>query len=332
VNARLSLLSRLLRAATTNGQIADLLKSRGALHSAPNWDALFEERVVPALKAGVLSEGDLLGILADAEETGRQHIFLFQRSQKTLPSPKSLRAWAADNGAQDVLEHPRLVDFPSSRTISEIRSEPMEAPPQLFIKFVESRATETKVSDRTEGNRRIVEYERERERAVHVVVTHGDGLLELRLARHQRSSADYSRTIEQIMSMLAPLLGTVTAIPLVDAKMRMWRERSRLGAKIRFSGQRLRDDSGNVLTGSTGTAQDDLFEEERMEESLVKFIGDNQAIVDTWNVWFKPQKNGTPPKEVHVLLSGAINEYIITQQCSRSSHEYILSSTAFPPS
>jgi hypothetical protein len=72
---------RLLRENGNMGEIALQLKERSLTYSATGWDELFEKRIAPAIESAKLDRSDLVNWLRDAEEYGRQHVFLYECSK-----------------------------------------------------------------------------------------------------------------------------------------------------------------------------------------------------------------------------------------------------------
>jgi hypothetical protein len=81
-----------------------------------------------------------------------------------------------------------------------------------------------------------------------------------------------------------------------------------------------------VLSAATGfSEQGSLFDDQGAALSLDAFF-EHHGYCDSSNIWWlkSSEEPPIPSKDVHVLLSGATNEFAVTARCSREDHEYVL--------
>src|ERR1700721_634695 len=69
---------RLLKKNSSIHAVSSFLKRRSLAFSAGSWDALLSIRLKPALERGALTREDVLALIRESEEFGRQHVFLFR--------------------------------------------------------------------------------------------------------------------------------------------------------------------------------------------------------------------------------------------------------------
>lgn len=322
----LSLLFQLVEQAGTLEAVRDLLRAKQRPFSAGSWEFMFKERVRPALEAGALSEDDLLALLRDSEEYGRQHVFLFKRTTGTgLPDNGAIRRWLKRSGAEDVIERPLLVDKPGQATIAEVRRERGKGGDNLVVKIVETRTYKTRVSEVEQGSRTIVTYERETVRAINVVRLHSDGMLEVRVYSHRNAGGDYSRELSRLIKVVSGIFPPIHYVDwsLHRAKAALLDQHHALNGTIRYSDTEIRSDKGSIFHLTTGPQEADLFADAAAEEGHKGFTKQGNTSCSGLNVWWRAQKLGPPSRDVHVLLSGEPNEFAVTQQCTPSDYEHV---------
>jgi hypothetical protein len=240
----------------------------------------------------------------------------------------ALRRWLREIDDEAVLTSPRILDLPAKPTITEVRRDQGERIDALVIKIVETRIQMTLVEEREQAHDRFIRvYQREKTRAVNVVRLRGDGLLEVRIFSHRGHGKSYKNDLNAVWSRVAKLLdpGRFVPISIMRAKQAIWEQRSTLGNRIRFSNSELRNSEGTKMQGSSGDWQRNLFDDSSADAGLRVFAETGEAYCDSHNVWWVRQDTGVPSRDIHVLLAGEVNEFAVTQQCSREEYEYVLS-------
>lgn len=265
---RLKLIFTLLRQTTSLDVVSGFLKSKGATHSASSWGDMYEKRIQPALEEHKISEADLLGLLRDAEECGRQHVFLYKvggNKAIELIDRTRVTKLAQQNKLSDLLTSPKILDQPSEPTIVDVRwsSSSTQVDLALIVKIVETRVVQRFLDESSKGNLITRNYEQVHERAVNLARLHRNGLLEIRLGSHSNSS-NYRHDLKRIWQRLSFLINESEFIPisLSTAKNKLWHDRAALTDLIRYSDSTLKNDHGNVIKAASGSDISNLFLDE----------------------------------------------------------------------
>lgn len=322
------LIIELLRQTTSLKVISEFLKSKGVPHSVVGWEELYSRRIEPAISSGAISKSDLVTLLRSVEETGRQHVFLY----RTKTSAQAQELMARDRikkalrkkGIEDLLDAPKVLDQPKSPTIADVRWDAASVDLRMIVKSIEQRVYQRYIGEKQEGNMLLKQYERVHERAVNIVRLHRDGLLELRIASHSNTNK-YERDVRAFWGQIADLFSEADFVPisLQKAKNKLWNQREEFRDLVRFSDSTLRNDFGYVLRAATGDSDSNLAEDEGVVSSLDEFMK-HKAYCDGSNVWFVAKESGSPSTDVHVRLSGEVNEFAVTAYCKPTDYEYVL--------
>lgn len=323
---RVELLVKLLREASSLDVVGIFLKLHNVPHTIPNWDALLEKRLLPALEENRMTVGDLEALLADAEEHGRQHVFVYQTDKAyaaDLLGREKLSKWAKKVGLDlDALD---LQDLPDEQLVTSVRLETERGAPQLVIKAVEKRIYYQFIGEKTDGDKLTKTWHREEQRAVNVCRLKANGMFEIRIAS-RKNTTKYKEDIQAFWELLDGLTGAgfFKQFSLQKAKTNLERQKLQLKSEIRFSDSILRNDNGVVLTAAAGSHQANLFDDPGASDSFQAFIRRN-GYCDQSNIWWIKQKEGAPPeKDIHVRLAGEINEFAITASCSKADYNHVL--------
>ena len=324
------LVFKLLQENSTLGQVVQYLKRKGLRYSAGSWDELFGKRVSKALEEQELTREDLIELIRLSEEYGTQHVFLYVTSPRRaaqLFDKASVESSLEKMGLSSLIGRPRILDQPSSPTLTDVRLDE-----SLVAKVVERRIYHRFVDQRTEGDFLVRRYRELAVRAVNVFRLGNDGLLELRIYRHENSS-DYRNDVAKMWNLLGFLFppSDFKELSIGKAKTHLWKNRNSLKSVLRYSDSTLRNALGTALSASTGSEQQSLFDDQGASNSLDEFLR-YKAYCDTSNVWWlkgggKRSENEfdmLPSKDVHVLLKGGINEFALTTKCSKQDYEYVI--------
>jgi hypothetical protein len=221
---------RLLRQNGNMGEIALQLKERSLTYSATGWDELFEKRITPAIESGKLDRNDLVNWLRDAEEYGRQHVFLYECSKNAVMQivNENVVTKTLDSiGRKDLLNKPRILEIPPAPTITDVRIEQGIYGRALVVKVVEMRTHERFVGEQQPSDNRILrEYEKIATRAVSIARVHEDGFAELRVYSH-RNKTDYGTELQDLWSqcnIFVPKL-KFDEVSIGPAKRNLWQKR-----------------------------------------------------------------------------------------------------------
>ncbi len=327
-NASLSQVASLLKQVTSMDVVKDFLKNKGLAHSAGSWDVLINTRLQQALDAKAISIDELVQLLRDCEESGKQHIFLFSCSPKsmgTLLDENRITRAIEKKHLQHLLEGPVIIDTPDEPTVCDIRWEEYQGGKKaLVIKVLDSRRKKEKSSEMEDGDVLTVSYKIVTQRVIKLAKLHSDGLLELRVTS-QSNGSKYNRDISSLRALLNPFLEGVEFIPvsLAKAKDKIWNDRDDLKDTIQHTHSIMKNDYGTTLQAAASTPENDLMEDAAATGSLELFL-DNDGYCDTTNIWFIGQSNGIPSKRVHTLISGELNEFAVPAHCKKQDYDYVL--------
>lgn len=320
------ILLSLIQEQSTVRDFSSFLKSRGVAGGA-TWSDL-QDRAKAALQRNKLSEKDLTEFLAEAEEYGRQHIFLYRiKGGFALPTPKKIEAWLQKHGAVGALAAAQVVDKPNEPTIAEVRKDPARGGDLLVIKIVETRTYDNFLGTEERGGGRYSrEYQREEVRAVNVIRVHPDGVLEIRIFSHRSGSTDYGRQLAELWTLIADIVKPTEALTmsLVKAKKSLYESRHNLEDTVSFSSTLLRNSAGINVTAACGRELN-LFSDNATDAGLQTMTTQGEAYCDEHNLWWLKQKRSRPTQDIHVMMAGEPNEFAIPQQCSRADYEHVLS-------
>jgi hypothetical protein len=330
------LVFKLLQENSTLGQVAQYLKVKKLHFSAGSWDELFDKRVSKSLEQNELTREDLVELIRLSEEHGGQHIFLYGTSRKraiSLMDQGTVESSLNKMGHSSLVNHPRILDQPSSLTITDVRLAQEGHSRSLVAKVVERRTYQRFVDQHSEGDFLIRRYRELAVRAVNLFRLTQDGLLELRIHSHINSS-DYRNDVAKMWNFLGFLFppNEFKELSIGNAKTNLWKNRLSLKSVLRYSDSSLRNALGTTLSASTGSEQTSLFNDQGASNSLDVFL-DHKGYCDMSNVWWlkgggKRAENEfdmIPSRDVHVLLKGALNEFALTAKCSKQDYEYVLS-------
>lgn len=330
------LVAKLLRETSSLAIVGDFLKGRGLHHSVPSWDEVLNKRLLPAIKSKHIVIQDLIELLRNVEEYGRQHVFLYRCSEQDaaiLMEQVRVNSIMSECGLVDLIDKPKVLDQPQTPEISDIRWEPKtsEKPNQFIIKIIETRETSELISEDSKGDILTKKWRIKKDRAVNLFKLHADGLLELRITS-QSNSRKYKQKVDQAWELVAEFLPNAYfgEISLLKIKDRLWRDRTLLQDTIKFSHVTLKNDAGNTIIAGVGSSASNLHEDKGIIDSVQAFV-ENDAYCDSHNICFKITGgcDQDKPREIHVLLSGEVNEFAIPAHCSSQEYEYVINQIRF---
>lgn len=324
----IDLLSKLISENTSLAVAREWLARNGLKHSASSWHEFREKRVLPALDKGAIKKADLLTLLQDAEESGRQHVFIFSISKsaaKKLVEPRALQAALRKADLEDVYLSDEIIDLPDSLALTHARIEEKSnlACRSLIIKLIGAIKRWEFVGEDTEADgSKVVRYKPVIERCVNIARVFENGAVEIRIQSH-RSSSRYENELNAVLELLAPILPVEKFVPvsLGSAKRMLWEDRKRLKKAIRYSDSKLTNTFGTTLSAATGNKDSALADDPAVTESVNSYYKNNGHFSGS-NIWFLKDFNGLS-RDVHVHLAGEVNEFAVPAQCTRDDYEYI---------
>lgn len=324
------LIFELIKKSTSQSVIKDFLESKSLPKTADNWDDYYSRRIYPALEAGTISVAELRALLSRAEESGRQHIFLFKcdsNRAKAMVDPKRVNRVAAENGLQVLLKEPKDLDLPSAPEIVDIRCEKILEPnigETLTVKVVETREIKTFFAERRDsvtGNL-IKEYKIDKRRAVNIARLHENGLLELRIASRD-NTVKYLDDVRVLFGKISKfiLYSEFTKVSLDHAKTTLVKDKSIMSG-VRYSQSSARNDYGCVMQLATSTQEESLTSDAGSMAAITEFL-EQDGFVTGANVYLEIP-NAVRKQELHVLLSGEVNEFAIPVACTPEDYSFVL--------
>lgn len=324
---RSRVLIALLESATSLSVVSQFLKSRSLHHSAGSWQAMRDVRLLPALSDEKISNKDLEDLLCDAEEFGRQHVFLYECDPSqaiALIDRNRVRPALAALELEHLLDGSTIVENPTGPQIVDVRWDTADVDYRLTIKEIELRTYEKLIGTEDHGNRFHKVYERVSERAVNIARLHRNGSLEIRIAA-RRNSTKYEADIYNFFRRIGSIIPSepFKEYSITTAKGALWRRRTELTKVLRFTDSTVRNSAGNALRAATGRMEQDLSSDAAVAGSIDGLLGmDQNAYCDSANVWFK--KSDALSQETHVMLSGENNEFALPANCIKGDYEYVL--------
>lgn len=306
--------------------VRDVLKAAGVPSTVQNWGSLLDSRIEPAIREGKLSVKALIDLLAQSEEHGQQHIFLYKAdagAMATLLDVNRAGSWARKHGL--ALGTTNLHDLPNAPTIASVRFEKRAGLDCLVVKVIEKRIWKKFMGETTSGNLITRTWERVEDRAVNIARLGAEGTLELRVYS-QKNTSKYGDDLAQFWALLSGLLpkGAFNEFSLGKAKDKLWSKRKELRNEIRYSDSVLRNENGTVITAASSSEKKSLYDDESAGETVDTFMK-GTGYCDNSNVWWIGRDNGRPSKDIHVHLAGEINEFAIPGHCSKKDYDFVLS-------
>lgn len=311
-------------------ELALVLKANG-LPTSGTWKQV-RDRIQDALKSNELPISALIGLLRDSEEYGNQHVFLYETKKNNagaLVNDDTLSAKLHALDRADLLTEPDFLSVAGSRALADARIEKTATGRALVLKAVEARVMYKLEDDYEEngGRYRVKRYRRVEVRAVDALRIHNDGFTELRVHAHD-SSTDYSAQVTSAWNFFGHFVSRFqfTDLSITSAQQKLWKNRAALKNILRYSDSRLRDSMGAVLTAATGAQQDSLFDNERAANSIDAFW-DDETVCDKSNMWWlktSEEPFSIPTRPIHMVIQGAVNEFVIPGACNKKDYEYVL--------
>jgi hypothetical protein len=330
--SELSAAVRLLKKSSSINAVSSFLKRRGLTYSAGSWDDLVDNRLKRALADDKLTRKDILQLLIESEEFGHQHVFLFKcpkSEASALLSESEIRGRLSKMDIEDLFLKPRKVEMPKGLVLVDVRFEVSGNRTSLVIKGVNVRRKKFLVGTESTGNREIITYEWEEDRAVTVLRVSSNGLTEVRVQSYQ-NAVNYVQEAEDLFAKCAGIVDRFSFgdFSLARARLYMIRERKSLTKTVRFGENSLRSKKGAALRLSTGNWTANMFDDDdELDGSVESFLakGKGRSNCDTVNcTWLKSVGTAEITADIHTYIGGANNEFVIIPQCERSDYEYVL--------
>jgi hypothetical protein len=323
----------LLKKNSSINAVTDYLKKRSIVpYSAGSWPELVDSRIKPALNRGDLTRKDILQLLIDSEEYGRQHVFLYTCSStetSSLLAESVVRKRLAALDLEALYDRPRIVERPKGLQLVDVRHEQSGADKALIIKAVNLRRRRNLIKKEESDDLEIWTYQWEEDRAIYVLKLSQTGLAEIRIQSY-KNAIDYVKEVEEFFAKCIGIIDRFTFedFSLARTRLYMIKNRKSLTSLVRFGENTLRSKKGGSLNVVTSDWAKNMYEgDEELDGSVESFLskGKGKSICDAVNcTWVKRPGNGVPLSDIHTLIWGANNEFVVVPQCERSDYEYVL--------
>ncbi|MDO9282168.1 MAG: hypothetical protein Q7T88_07285 [Methylotenera sp.] len=325
MTAKLDQIYKLLQETTSKEIVQNFLKNKG-LHYSGTWDEVYSKRIIPALEANQLTEVDLIELLRDCEEYGRQHIFLYKCDPviaKKIIDQDRVKTILKENNLTDLLNDPVVLNMPDKPTFSDIRWDTATINLALTVKIIETRRVKQFLGEVKDGFKFSLNYEYVPERVVNIAKLSHDGSLEVRLQSNSNSNK-YEKELKTFRDSIDFLIPQehFTEVSLQNAKTIISSNPEKFHDELRVNDSVLENDLGNKLRGVTGSKEMDLNSDDAATNSLQSFLKEDGFCTKS-NVWFIAKEN-ILSSDVHVILAGEVNEIAIPANCTKLDYNYVL--------
>jgi hypothetical protein len=220
----------LLQNTTSKELFCDFLKNKG-LHHSGSWSDLITKRVIPYIDDKKITVEELVSLLSDSDEHGRQHVFLYQIRSKAfdaLRKDKLIPVLKANN-LDKLLTSPLILDKPETPTISDIRWENNES--ELIIKVIStSQKYESVSEEHTDDDHFIKKFKRITTRSVNIVKLHSNGLVEVRIS----SKSNSTKYFEDVENLLHSLKAIIPYKEITSSPVNLLRAKKQIMGRKRF--------------------------------------------------------------------------------------------------
>jgi hypothetical protein len=316
----------LLEQTTSLRVVSEFLRAKNLHHSAGNWEDMREKRLGKYLKSGEITVAGLIDLLRSVEECGGQHIFLFETAPANALAIMN-RARVAEvlgrRGLHRLFNEADVLLQPEAPQIVDVRWETANIDLAFIVKEIELRTHRKYLGEQVEGDRFYKVYTNEQQRAVNVAKLHHNGLLEIRIAAHRGSK--YQADVDRFIVHLAEILpfAQFGEVPLDTAKNKLLAERKIDSRVVRYTNATVCDGEGNLMHAITATDGGDLANAPAIGRGLDALLdNDADAYCSDSNLWFIQRDELSA--DIHVLLDGEVNEFVIPAHCSPQDYNYVL--------
>lgn len=320
----------LIREASSLEVVRDFLRDRKVPITAPNWDELYIQRILPALESKKLTIEDFSVLLRQVEEYGKQHIFLFKctpaDAQKILGRAR-VESVATDLGVLERMSIPLHLEMPEAPEIVDIRLEDApngSGPISLTVKICETRETSKLVEDSLDAamSRRTKTYQITKKRAISIAHLDRNGLLQIRIASRD-TSTKYHEQLSAIISMILKFvpINVFEPVSLSKAKETLYNKQQDFAGIIRYSTTTAMNDFGISMNLAASNLSKDLSEDGGSSAAMKSFMAEKGFVTGS-NIWFIMPDDAS--RQIHVYLSGERNEFAITATCTPGEYSYVI--------
>jgi hypothetical protein len=327
-----NLLINLIRDQGTLEQLSGILRARGLEHSSGNWTAMID-RLRANLKAKKLTPANLADFLAEVEEHGRQHVFLYEvgrgKSVADLFDEDDLRKRLKQARHFPELGKPEFIKSPEAATVVDVRYEMRKKTPTIVIKTVEPREETYNPQESRARGRLTVTYELRTHRAVNVVRISKTGLVELRIYSHSEAGS-YEGLANAQWNRIGPIVSKDIFRPLDLGPLRdtLWDPERRKDIQNIFAPRSSdhKNAVGNRIRATATALGGTMFDDVDLAASVDRFHSENSAAqCERATVLLRQEgSDGILSRSLNTLFYGEPNEFTLTAKVTRNEYEYVL--------
>lgn len=317
---KLDLLIRLLKKHKQD-HVRDMLRAAGLARSG-SWETL-ENRIRAAVREDRLTLDNLTSTLDAAEESGRQHVFLYRvpaALRTSVASEAAVRSRARSAGLENRINaSSSIIDIPRSPTCTAIRI----TSAGVRIKWIEKREWTEPLGTNRVGDELTQRFRLVEGRAVNVLDYDWQaGFIDLRLSNVGRQSrADYIKLRDDYSELCGWLLNLqeLESVELFRCMRRLIDARE----EVRARAVRLHTPRGSTASFTSDSAERDLTDDPVFPAALGGLTGN--ADYRIMNAYFLPLPRGLS-REIHVVLYADLagNEVRFPAECEEGEEKYIL--------
>jgi hypothetical protein len=314
-----------IRDRTSISAVSEFLRAKEVQHSAGSWDDLIEKRLRPALDSGALDDNDVRTLVREAEDFGRQHVFLFEPTSSgpdpaTLLKPERIKRFLKTQGWDGLVDSFSIPVMPSDIEAVDVHFDGT----YVSFKFVERRSIVLLERQETSEGYTVRRVE-QHVRAVNLVRLYENGLLEFRIASIA-GTLDYAKLVARFWLEVQELIArmgfrekdlsrlrksfTVKASAATQKIVRVRRAKGQDTDGTRFELMMHRPD-GDLLNSSS------------VAQGIAALAASNTTRLGHTSVVFLPQASGNLRREVGVIFADGINELRVLPSCTQREYDYI---------
>lgn len=319
-----------LENAATLGIVRSFLKSKGLPSSAESWKVMRSERLVPALRDALLTIDELLGLVRECEEHGRQHVFLYDVGRNAAGSAcdqTRVEAALRRNDLAALLQTPRLVNVPSKLEIVDVRRETVGREASLVVKAVDVRTHWEPREPVIKSSTMTRKWDLVKERAVNILRVRASGLVEARIYR-QKNSTNYAAPLEAFFELIhdvagIPKLPKLPPLSIAKAKAYIFDHGKELVGKIDTAQFRAKNQYGIENRITAGSPDGSLADDPGAVEGLSAFLAEHGQHTGTFATW-RALEGDAESEDIFVSLVGAPHEFAIGHRCREVAYGRVL--------
>lgn len=331
-DTELGIVTRLLRKNSSLSATSAYLKNKELRSSAGSWEEMREERLKPELAGGKLDRLDILRLLQDAEEYGRQHVFLFRADPHTtasLLSPASLRGSLVKMGIEELYDKERIVEMVPGLQLVGMRHETDGKGTAFVAKLLNVRKyMEQNGKPEINGKHRTIHQVEKEDRAVDIFRLRTDGLTEVRIQSH-RNAVNYADEAEEVFAKLTGIVDRMKFpdFSLMKARRFLLENGPKLTNEYAFGAGVAKTKKGGSVSLGAHVFGQGMFDggDDEMEGALetLKQKAGGRLNCDNANCMLKKQTTG-PTADIHIYVGGKNNELSIIPHCSKADYQHVL--------